>query len=203
MHRARWSRLLDGLSYVPLTILVWGVNALQRGLWQDDVQALGEAFQRSLHHHWFRDLFAPSASPLRRLTLLPSAIAYATPYPIWALHVLCAAIWLAHGLLAGWIVSLLLPGRRWTRFAVVCLTLTATSDFTAGSMVALAYNVAAPFLLAALVLALPWLDRGRIVAPFLVLPASAILLLCSLLTMDVALPAVPFLALPFASVRRR
>src|SRR5258708_38050802 len=197
MHRARWSKLLDGLSYVALTILVWGVNALQRGLWQDDVQALGEAFQRS--YHPFRALFTPDASPLRRLTLLPSAIAYATPYPIWALHGLCAAIWLAHGLLAGWIVSLLLPGRRWTRFAVVCLTLTATSDFTAGSMVGLAYNVAAVLLLAAVVFALLWLDHGRIVAPFLVLPASAILLLCSLLTMDVALPAVPFLALLFVS----
>ena len=200
MNRARWSALLDGLSYVALTILVWGVNALHRGLWQDDVQALGEAFQRSLRHHWFRDLFAPGASPLRRLTLLPSAIAYATPQPIWALHVLCAAIWLGHGLLAGWIVSLLLPGRRWTRFAVVCLTLTATSDFTAGSMVALAYNFAALFLLAAVGFALLWLDRGRIVAPFVALPASAFLLLCSLLTMDVALPAVPFLALLFVSL---
>jgi hypothetical protein len=27
---------------------------------------------------------------------------------------LCAAVWLALGLLAGWIVGLLLPGRRWT-----------------------------------------------------------------------------------------
>ena len=197
MNRARWSALLDGLSYVTLTILVWGVNALQRGLWQDDVLALGEAFQRS--YRPLRALFAPDSSPLRRLTLLPSAIAYATPQPIWALHILCAATWLAHGLLAGWIVGLLLPGRRWTRFAVVCLTLTATSDFTAGSMVALAYNVAALFLLAAVGCALLWLDRGRIVAPFVALPASAILLLCSLLTMDVALPAVPFLALLFIS----
>ena len=48
MNRARWSALLDGLCYAALTILVWGVNALQRGLWQDDVQALGEAFRRSL-----------------------------------------------------------------------------------------------------------------------------------------------------------
>ena len=43
----RWrGALLDGISYVVITIVVWGVNALQRGLWQDDVQALSEAFQR-------------------------------------------------------------------------------------------------------------------------------------------------------------
>ena len=193
MNRARGSALLDGLSYLTLTILVWGVNALQRGLWQDDVQALGEAFRRSTHRHFFRAIFAPNASPLRRLTVLPSAIAWATPHPIWALHFLCAAIWLAHGLLAGWIVSLLLPGRRWTRFAVVCLTLTATSDFTTGSIVALAYNLAALFLLAAVGCALLWLGGGRIASLLL----SSILLVASLLTMDVALPAVPFLALLF------
>jgi hypothetical protein len=172
------------------------VNALQRGLWQDDVQAVGEAFQRSSHS--FVALFAPDPSPLRRLTLLPSAIARATPHPIWALHGLCAAIWLGHGLLAGWIVGLLLPGRRWTRFAVVCLTLTATSDFTAGSIVALAYNVAALLLLGAVGCALLWIGRGWIVA----LIASPILLACSLLTMEVALPAAPFLALLFVWLGR-
>src|SRR5713101_6100544 len=145
--RHRWSALLDGIAYVALTIVVWGVNAFQRGLWQDDVQALGEVFRRSTHP--FHALFKPDPSPLRRLTLVPWAIAWSTPYPIETLHVLCAAVWLGEGVLAGWIVSLLLPGRRWTRFAVVCLTLTATSDFTAGSVVALAYNVAALLVLAA------------------------------------------------------
>jgi hypothetical protein len=187
MNRARWSALLDGVSFAALTILVWGVDAFQRGLWQDDVQALGEAFRRSTRP--FLKLFAPFPSPLRRLTVLPSAIAYATPQPIWALHILSAATWLAHGLLAGWIVALLLPGRRWTRFVVVCLTLTATSDFTTGSIVPLAYNVAALLILAAVGCALFWLERGRVVA----LIASAILSACSLLTMDVALPAIPFL----------
>jgi hypothetical protein len=193
MNRARWwSALLDGLTYASLTILVWGVNALQRGLWQDDLQALGEAFRRS-RLPWYA-LFKPDPSPLRRLTVLPSAIALATPQPIWTLHLLCAGIWLGHGLLAGWIVGLLLPGRRWTRFAVVCLTLTATSDLTTGSLVTLAYNLAALFLLASLGCALLWLSgRARIVALIL----SAFLLACSLLTMDVALPAVPFLVLLF------
>ena len=193
MNRAQWSALRDGLCYAALTILVWGANALQRGLWQDDVQALGQAFVRSSNDHYLRALFAPDVGPLRRLTVLPSAIANATPQPIWALQILCAVVWLAHGLLAGWIVGLLLPGRRWTRFVVVCLTLTATSDLMTGSMVTLAYNVAALLVLAAIGCALIWLGRGRIVA----LVASSVLLACSLLTMDVALPAVPFLALLF------
>jgi hypothetical protein len=193
MNRPQRSALRDGLCYAALTILVWGPNALQRGLWQDDVQALGEAFRRSFRSDYFRALFPPDASPLRRMTLLPSVIANATPQPIWALQILCGAVWLAHGLLAGWIVGLLLPGRRWTVFVVVCLTLTATSDLTTGSMVTLANNVAALLVLAAVGCALTWLVHGGIVA----LVASLILLAGSLLTMDVALPAVPFLALLF------
>jgi hypothetical protein len=189
--RARRSLLCDGFCYAALTILVWGANALQRGLWQDDVQAMGEAFRRSLRGDYFTALFAPDASPLRRLTVVPFAIANATPQPIWALQVLSAAVWLMHGLLAGWIVGLLLPGWRWTRFVVVCLTLTATSDLMTGSMVMLAYNVAVLLVLSAVGCALIWLGRGPIIA----LVASSILLAGSLLTMDVALPAVPFLVL--------
>jgi hypothetical protein len=196
MKRERGSALRDGLCYAALTILVWGVNALQRGLWQDDAQLLGEAFRRSSSDHYLRALFAPEVGPLRRLTVLPFAIANVMPQPIWTLQVLCAAVWLAHGLLAGWIVGLLLPGRHWTRFAVVCLTLTATSDLMTGSMVTLAYNFAALLILAAVGCALIWLGRGRIVA----LAASSILLACSLLTMDVALPALPFLALLFVGL---
>jgi hypothetical protein len=191
MNRARWSALADGLCFAALTILVWGVNALQRGLWQDDVQALSEAFGRSLRPDYLIALLAPLDTPLRRLTILPFAIANATPQPIWALQIICGAVWLALGLLAGWIVGLLLPGRHWTRFVVVCLALTATSDLLTGSMVMLAHNVAALLCLAAVGCALIWLGRGRIVA----LAASSILLACSLLTMDVALPAIPFLVL--------
>jgi len=191
MYRARWSALLDGFVYAALTILVWGANALQRGLWQDDVQALGEVFRRSSHPWWA--LLSPDPGPLRRLTLLGSALAWVTPHPVWALQILCALIWLGNGLLAGWIAGLLLPERRWTRFAVVCLTLTATSDFGTGSMVGLAYNMAALLLLASIGCALLWIRGGRIVA----LISSAILLACSLLTMEVALPAMPFFALLF------
>jgi hypothetical protein len=189
MIQTRRSSLLDAMSYAALTILVWGVSAFHRGLWQDDVQALGEAFQRLLRS--FGTLFDPDASPLRRLTLLPSALALATPQPIWALHVLSAVIWLGHGLLAGWIVSLLLPGRRRTQFLVACLTLTATSDLTTGSIVPLAYNFAILLLLASIGCALLWLGRGRVVA----LVASPLLLAGSLLTMDVSIPALPFLLL--------
>jgi hypothetical protein len=197
-HSSRRSALLDGLTYAALTILVWGVNAPRRGMWQDDVQAMGEAFRRAVAPHPLQRLFAPDHSPLRRLKILPVAIAYATPQPIWTLHLICAAMWLAVALAAGWVVGLLLPGRRWTRFAVVCLTLTATSDFTTGSMVAVGYNLAVLLLLAAAGCALLWLDRGRTAA----LIASAILLACSLLTIDVAFPAIPFLALLFVWLGR-
>jgi len=178
----------DVLCYVVLTILVWGVSAFRRGLWQDDVQALGIAFVRS--HRSFWKLFSGDASPLRRLTLLPSALANVTPYPIEALQLLSAATWLAMGLLAGWIVSLLLPSQRLTRFLVVCLTITATSDYLTASMVPLAYNLAASSFLAALGCALLWLRDGKTWT----LVASALLLASSLWNMDVGLPAVPFAA---------
>jgi hypothetical protein len=105
--------LLDALCYVTLTILVWGVTAFRRGLWQDDVEALVLAFARS-RHPWHA-LFLPASSPLRRLTILPSALANATSYPIETLQILSAATWLGMGLLIGWIIGLLLPGRRLTR----------------------------------------------------------------------------------------
>jgi len=183
--------LLDVVCYLVLTILVWGVSAFRRGLWQDDVQALGLAFARA-QSHWTR-MFRPDSSPLRRLTVLPSALANATPYPIEALQILSAATWLGMGLLAGWIVNLLLPNRRLTHFLVACLTLTATSDYLTASMVPLAYNVAAACLLAAIGCAMVLLDRGKPIA----LIASALLLASSLWNMDVALPATPFAVLLF------
>jgi putative Ca2+/H+ antiporter (TMEM165/GDT1 family) len=178
--------LPDVVCYVVLTILVWGVSAFRRGLWQDDVQALGLAFVRS--HRSFWKLFGGDSSPLRRLTILPSALANVTPYPIEALQLMSAATWLAMGLLAGWIVSLLLPNQRLTRFLVICLTLTATSDYQTASMVPLAYNLAASSFLAALGCALLWLRDGKTWT----LVASALLLASSLWNMDVGLPAVPF-----------
>lgn len=193
------SALLDGIAAVIVTILVWGVSAFQRGLWQDDTQVMGEAFERSMRAHPILDLFLPMDTPLRRLAVLPTAIAHATTEPIAMLHVLSAAIWLAHGLLAGWIIGLLLPGRRWTRFAVIGLTLTATSDYTTGSLVPLAYNTAALMLLTAAGCGLRWLRGGG----WMALAASATLLAASLLTMDVALPAVPLLAALFVLIGGR
>jgi hypothetical protein len=177
---------LDGLCYVVLTVLVWGVSAFRRGLWQDDVQALGLAFVRS--HKSFWKLFGGDSSPLRRLTLLPSALANVSPYPIETLQIMSAAVWLAMGLLAGWIMSLLLPNHRLTRFLVICLTLTATSDYQTASMVPLPYNIAASCFLAAFGCGLLWLRDER--RPALI--ASALLLASSLWNMDVGLPAVPF-----------
>jgi hypothetical protein len=196
MNRVRRHARLDGLVFVVLTVLVWGVNALQRGPWQDDVQLLGETFARSTGEHAFRAQFGALDTPLRHLQLLPTLLAEATPQPIWMLQAICAALWLGHGLLAGWIVGLLLPGRRWTRFAIVCLTLTATSDYTTGSMVAVAYNLAALLALAAAGCALRWIRDGERLA----LIASTLMLVSSLLTLEVALPAIPFLAVLFVCV---
>jgi hypothetical protein len=185
-------RLLDALCFVTLTILVWGVSAFRRGLWQDDVQALGLAFMRNS----FWKLFDGHSSPLRRLTLLPSALANVSPYPIETLQLMSAAVWLGMGLLAGWIVGLLLPNERLTRFVVICLTLTATSDYQTASMVPLPYNIAASCFLAALGCGLLWLRDRR---PWTLI-ASVLLLASSLWNMDIGLPAVPFAIFLFVRI---
>ena len=51
-----WPALIDGLSFALLTVLVWGVNTLHRGLWQDDVVLLAEAFARSLRADYLHAL---------------------------------------------------------------------------------------------------------------------------------------------------
>src|SRR6202158_3059657 len=112
MNRAQRSALRDGLCFAALTILVWGVTALQRGPWQDDVKALAKAFERSLSGDYVSALFSPDASPLRRLTFLPFAIAHATPQPIWALQVLCGVVWLLVRPLPGGGVGVLVPRGR-------------------------------------------------------------------------------------------
>jgi hypothetical protein len=191
----RWLRRLgaglnsDGSLYVVLLLLVWGLTVPMRGMWQDDTLLLRLA--RVFQGHGFLAAFTPVVSPLRRLYSLPCRLALATPQPIWTMHLLFGAAWLGQALAAGWITRLLLPERRLTRFLAICLTLTATSDYLTNNLTAIGYNISALMLLLAVSCCLRYVMGGG--AGWIVMACAAITV--SLWTIDVAIPALPFLPL--------
>jgi hypothetical protein len=186
-----------------------------RGLWQDDTLLLRLA--RDYQGHGFMAALTPVVTPLRRLYSLPFRLALATPQPIWTLHLIYGVTWLGQALAAGWIARLLLPGRRLTRFLAICLTLTATSDYLTGNLTSLGYNLSALMLLLAVGCCLRYLARishtlsaadadcgpPASLRSFGLLDvggAGWIAIACaatavSIWTIDVAIPALPFVPL--------
>jgi hypothetical protein len=186
-HFRSWGS--DAALYLFLLLLVWGLTVPMRGLWQDDTLLLRHA--RMHQGHGWTAALEPAGSPLRRLYTLPYRLALETPQIVWTLHLVYGALWLGHALAAGWLAGLLLPGRRLIRFLAICLTLTATSDYLTNNLVAVGYNFGALLLLLALGCCLRfvtgahwgWLATGC---------ASAA---ASIWTIDVAIPALPFVPL--------
>jgi hypothetical protein len=179
----------DGALYALLTLLVWGLTAPLRGLWQDDAALLGIAVAR--RGQGWAGVFAPTGSPLRRLYALPFFLARATPHPVLALQLLYGALWVGQALAAGWIAGMLVPRRPLTRVLVVALTLTATSDYLTDNVTALGYSLAVLTLLLAAGSGLRFLQGGG--AGWL--PAAAAALGASLWTLDVGIPMLAFLPL--------
>jgi hypothetical protein len=193
--RERWSRRLaaglnsDGVLYCVLLLLVWGLTVPMRGMWQDDTLSLRLA--RHFQGHGFMAALTPVVAPLRRLNTLPFLLALATPQPIWTLHLIFGVTWLGQALAAGWIVRLLLPGRRLTQFLAICLTLTATSDYLTNNLTSVAYNISALMLLLAVGCSLRYLAGGSAGWIALACATTAV----SIWTIDVAIPALPFIPL--------
>jgi hypothetical protein len=179
----------NGALYFGLLLLVWGLTVPVRGMWQDDTLLLRLAY----HHQGqgFMAALSPDGAPLRRLYGLPFRLALATPQPIWTLHLLFGAIWLGQALAAGWIARLLLPGKRLIQFLAICLTLTATSDYLTDNLTALGYNAGALMLLVAVGCSLRYVAGGK--AGWIVVACAAAA--ASIWTIDVGIPALPFLPL--------
>ncbi len=173
--------------YALLTVLVWGLTAPLRGLWQDDAALLG--FALSHRGQGLEGILAPAGGPLRRLYALPYFLARATPHPVLALQALYGTLWVGHALAAGWIVGMLIPRRPLTRLLAVSLTLTATSDYLTNNLTAVGYNFAVLTLLLAVGCGLRFLQGGG--AGWLA--AAAATLSASLWTIDVGLPALALL----------
>jgi hypothetical protein len=175
--------------YVVLVLLVCWLPVPMRSLWQDDTLLLRHARMRQ--GQGLAAALAPAGSPLRRLYTLPYSLAIETPPVVGTLHLLHAMIWLGQALAAGWIARLLLPGARLTRFLAICLTLTASSDYLTANLTALGYNFGALLLLLAIGSSLRFVTGGNVAWIFM----ASISLAASLWTIDVAIPALPFIPL--------
>lgn len=128
--------------WILLTILVWGLFAPDRGLYQDDVSVMATA-KEAWKASGVRGLFEPMGAPTRRLLGLPSFLAWATPEPVLSLQLLYGLSWLAVGWAAWRLARELFPGAPRAAWLAGTLTVCATGDYLTGSPVALGYQVCA------------------------------------------------------------
>ncbi|HEY3350300.1 MAG TPA: hypothetical protein VGM13_11040 [Thermoanaerobaculia bacterium] len=178
-----------------LTLLVWGLFAPDRGLYQDDGSQMAHA-KEAWTSAGLPGLLAPMGSPTRRLLAVPFFIAWVTPEPVFALQLLYGLSWLAVAWAAWRLAVELFPGGPRAAWMAGTLTVCATGDYLTGSPVALGYQVCTFLALVGLWCALrfvrgcpwPWLVAGCASAAasvFTVDGASVVLALAPLLFLAV------------------
>jgi hypothetical protein len=183
--------------YVFLTLLVWGLFAADRGLFQDDASLL--AWAQSHAHEPLRGLFAAAGAPTRRLLGVPYILAWASPAPAAVLQLFLGVCWLLSGFAVSALARRLFPWSRASAFVAGALAVTATSDLLTNSSVGLGYCFSGLAFAAALTAALRFQETGRPVT----LIAAALLLNAGLLASDGAAPAAALAPLLFLATRGR
>jgi hypothetical protein len=183
--------------YVFLTLLVWGLFAADRGLFQDDAALL--LWAQNHAHEPLRGVFSAAATPTRRLLGIPFILAYASGAPVLVLQALYGISWLLFGVALDALVRALFPARRGLALLAGALVLTATSDLLTNSLVALGYNLSALAFLAALVFAVRWVNGGGALSLLL----AGLLVNASVFTTDGAAPAIALAPLLFWAARGR
>lgn len=183
--------------YVFLTLLVWGLFAADRGLFQDDASLL--AWAQNHAHEPLRGLFAAAGAPTRRLLGIPFVLAYASGEPVLVLQAFYGISWLLLGIALDALVRALFPARRGLALLAGALVLTATSDLLTNSPIALGYNLSALEFLAALIFAVRWVNGGG--ARLLLL--AGLLVNASVFTTDGTVPAIALAPLLFWAARGR
>ncbi len=178
-----------GSVYFILTILVWGLFALDRGLWQDELIYL--ILIQTSSKGLLGQLLSPTASPTRILGKLPYWLAYQSGNFAIALQLFYGVMWLATGLLSYLIVRRLLAKRPLWAYIAGALTLTATSDFLTNSLVPVGIGISVAFYFTSLWLLLVWWQDRSWRAMIL----SGFFLLASLWMYDAAF--FPILLTPF------
>ena len=177
-----WPRPELGLEIV-LTILVWGLFAADRGLFQDDIAIHGHV---ALVGSPWRRFFGVSLRTTRWLQGWPSAISLLTPAPRLVQQLEYGLMWLAIAVLARWLARQLFPDERLVGFFAGALTATACSDYLTNSLVASTYQLSIVFFLLACFLFGRSLDGAHAWTRV----GMAIVLLASLLTMDAGFAAL-------------
>jgi hypothetical protein len=180
--------------WIFLTLLVWGLFAPDRGLYQDDVSVLAvvkEAWKAS----GVPGLFAPMGGPTRRLVGLPTFLAWLTPEPVFALQLLTGLSWIAIGWTAWRLARELFPNAPRVAWLAGTLTICATGDFLTASPVALSYQTGALLGLAALLFGLRFVHG----APWGFLAAAAASAAASVFTSDGATMALGLAPLLFVA----
>ncbi len=168
-----------------LTLLVWGLFAFDRGLWQDDALALGDASQAV---NGTGRLFSTGILPTRVLGSWIFVLALVTGKPVLFLQCLYGLAWLSAGVLTAALAQEIFDDA--SAFLAGCLTLVATSDYLTNSTVAAAYLTSLALCLGGLVGAMRYLRLGRSRA----LWVCGLLLAASLWTSDIGL--VPICMFP-------
>lgn len=166
-----------------LTVIVWGLFALDRGMWQDDTLQLALA---NLGKGFLARCCSAPTSPTRVFADLPFAVALLTRIPVASLQLIYGLVWLASGILIYAIVRLLFPGESLLAYFAGALTVCATSDFLTDSLASLHYQVATAAYFASLYCLLhAWRSRK-----ILWLLPTAALLSFSIWTVDAAFTVV-------------
>ena len=169
--------------FTALTLLVWGLFAADRGLWQDDAVILSWVCS---HGSGLARFFIGIGSPTRVLAGTPFALARLTSQPLLTLQLMYGAVWLAEGFAARAILLQLFPRDRWLGYVGGALTICATGDLLADSLVSLHYEISALSYFVALLCFLKWMTFRR--WPWLA--AAGLSLSASIWTTDVAFASI-------------
>ncbi|MFI5294011.1 MAG: hypothetical protein ACHQ0Y_03200 [Thermodesulfovibrionales bacterium] len=170
--------------YGMLTVLVWGLFAPDRGMWQDELLVL---YLVQVHSDSpVAQLISPGVTPTRLLENVPYTLSHWSGSLILSLQLLYGINWFITGILAYLLLRRLFPQQSLLAYLGGGLTLTATSDFLTNSIVPMHIAFSATFYFLSLLCLIRWWQGNR--WPWLIL--SGIALSCSVWTYDAAFASV-------------
>jgi hypothetical protein len=145
--------------YMTLTVLVWGLFALDRGTWQDEVIILNPIQSQSGNP--LAQMLTPIVTPTR--ILLGTAFAFAQwsgSLILFVLQFLYGLTWFGTGVLAYLLARRLFPQHAWLAYIAGALTLSATGDFTVNYLCTLGIALSVALYFASVVCLLQWWQDG-------------------------------------------
>lgn len=143
---------------VALAVCTTGWTIGERGLFQDDAHTLARVF--AVDDGFLARSWHAIGSPTRRLQGVPYAIALASPWPLAVLRFWTEAMPFAVALLAAALARYGFRLGRVAAFLAGALTVTATSDWTTASAIAIGYHQAVLLHLGGALALIQWTRSG-------------------------------------------